>query len=69
MPSICPKDCKPCIDDLCRGSGTCMRTGTEMWEQCSICHQVYSEEYGVECACDPDDDYADDDDPTEAGAQ
>ena len=61
--SICPKDGKPCVDDLCRGSGVCMRTGMEMWETCPMCHRVFSDEFDIRCACEPDyepDDYGDD---------
>lgn len=60
MSAICPKDGKSCCDDLCRGSGTCLLTGTEMWDQCPRCHGIYSDEFGVECACEPEyDDYDD----------
>lgn len=52
MSTICPKDGKSCIDDVCRGSGVCGITGHEMWDQCDRCHGVYSEELGVDCACD-----------------
>jgi len=61
MPSICPKDFKSCPDDLCRGSGTCMRTGSELLELCAVCHHVYSPEYDIDCACEPDDEYREDD--------
>jgi hypothetical protein len=60
MGNICPKEGKSCIDDLCRGSGICGLTGHEMWDQCQKCHGIYSDEWGVECACEPDyDDYDD----------
>lgn len=61
MATICPKDSKPCIDDICRGSGICGMTGLEMWDQCDRCHALYSYEFGVECECDRD--YDDDDEP------
>jgi hypothetical protein len=60
MATICPKDGKGCIDDMCRGSGVCGITGMEMWDICDRCHGVYSSEFDVECACEPDDDYEDD---------
>jgi hypothetical protein len=59
MATVCPKDGKACIDDMCRGSGVCGITGAEMWDRCSSCHGVYSYELGVECACEPSDDYDD----------
>ena len=64
MSLICPNDGKPCIDDLCRGSGVCALTGTELWDQCHRCHGAYSHDYGVECECEletDDEPEADDD--------
>ena len=60
MPTICPKDGKECVDDLCRGTGVCAITGGEMWDRCSRCHAVYSEEFGVDCDCEPCDEYDED---------
>ena len=60
MATICPKDGKPCIDDVCRGSGVCGITGNDMWEECPHCHGIYSTEFGVDCACEPCDDYDED---------
>jgi len=34
-----------------------MVTGSELWERCDRCHQVYSSEFSVDCACEPDYDY------------
>lgn len=51
MSTICPKDGKPCIDDVCRGCGICAITGTELWDQCPHCHGVYLAEFGVDCCC------------------
>lgn len=53
---VCPVDMKPCIDDLCRGSG-CLLGGGDMWEVCDFCHQPFSLEAGIECDCPPGDDY------------
>lgn len=60
MATICPKDGKGCIDDVCRGSGVCGITGHDMWDECPRCHGIYASEFGVECACEPDD-YIEDD--------
>lgn len=57
--TICPRDGRVCIDDLCRGCGICALTGSELWDQCDRCGGIYSNEFGVECACEPDDDYGD----------
>lgn len=54
MSTICPKDGRPCPDDLCVGSGTCLQTGGITFDQCARCHMTYSQEYGVECACESD---------------
>lgn len=62
MATICPKDGKACIDDVCRGSGVCGITGADMWDHCDRCHGVYSQEFDVSCACDRDDSYEDEDD-------
>lgn len=62
MAAVCPKDGKSCIDDLCRGSGVCGITGQDMWDECPRCHGVYSTEFGVDCACEPWDDYDEEDD-------
>ncbi len=55
MGSICPKDLTACPDDLCRGGGTCLQTGDELWERCDVCGKVYSREWDIECACQPND--------------
>lgn len=59
MARICPKDFMVCCDDLCRGSGTCIRTGDDMMEECPRCHQPISREFNIECSCPPE--YEDDD--------
>jgi hypothetical protein len=58
---ICPKDFKPCCDDICYGGG-CIHTGESMLRQCTGCNEYVSEDGGDECSCEPDydDDYADD---------
>lgn len=61
MASICPKDLKPCPDDLCRGSGTCVITRGELLERCGHCGQAYSRDYSIDCACDYDDSDDDED--------
>jgi hypothetical protein len=55
---ICPKDCQICIDDLCRGSGVCLRTGDDMLDTCDRCGQVCGPDFS--CGCPPDDPRDDD---------
>ena len=45
---ICPKDFKPCCDDLC-GGGRCLRTGHDTLERCHACGQIFSAD--VDCDC------------------
>ena len=45
---ICPKDFKPCCDDLC-GGGRCLRTGHDTLERCHACGQIYSAD--IDCDC------------------
>lgn len=54
MSTICRKDGRACPDDVCIGSGTCLRTGTAVLERCMSCGEVYDPEYGVDCACEPE---------------
>jgi hypothetical protein len=61
MSTICPKDGQPCCDDMCLGSGVCGLTGSELWDYCPLCRTVYSREYDVDCACEPDYDYREED--------
>lgn len=61
MASICPKDMHPCVDDLCRGSGVCLVTQTELLEQCPVCHQPYQYELSIPCGCEPNDNYPNED--------
>lgn len=41
---LCPKDYKPCCDDLCHGSGCLRMNGYAMLEVCDICHGIIDEE-------------------------
>ena len=55
MACICPKDMKPCPDDLCRGSGYCLQSvygHAELLELCAVCRKPYGEL--VDCDCDED---------------
>ena len=46
---LCPKDYKPCYDDLCRSTGTCFALqGEPMIELCPVCKQ---ETKDCECPC------------------
>ena len=55
--AICPKDMKPCCDDLCYGGGCLALGGYPMLHECSMCGQLVDEENGGECACCDDDEY------------
>lgn len=60
---LCPKDFKPCIDDVCYGAG-CMRMGGyPMYTQCNGCGQPVAMDGSDDdfCTCEPDDDYYEDD--------
>lgn len=67
MASICPRDYKVCIDDLCRGSGTCLN-GNYMLERCCKCGEIYDFDLGLPCSCDSEPGYYDDDEE-DGGAQ
>ena len=54
MARICPKDFKVCVDDLCRGSGVCLRTGDYLLDECPRCHQPVSPD--IDCGCPTEDD-------------
>lgn len=56
--ALCPKDWKPCCDDLCYGAG-CLRTGQPMYERCSGCGNYVAIDWSDDddCTCDYDDDY------------
>lgn len=59
---ICPKDNKPCIDDICYGCGCVQMDGYPMLKICDICHGTIDSEIldlGT-CTCDEDDDFYDD---------
>ena len=48
---LCPKDLKPCVDDLCRGSG-CVLTGEALYEKCHGCGALVSEDDHDDCICE-----------------
>lgn len=52
---LCPKDLKPCIDDLCYGGG-CIFTGEAMYSLCSGCGNYSSDDDDMDCTCPPGDD-------------
>lgn len=57
---LCPKDFRPCCDDLCYGGG-CIYTGEALYERCTGCGNLVSDDDHDECTCEyEDDDYADD---------
>ncbi len=59
--SLCPKDYKPCCDDLCHGFGCLRMDGYPMLETCDVCGGWIDEELDVRtCTCEPSDDYSDD---------
>lgn len=47
MSRVCPKDAKPCCDDLCHSAGCIDMDGDEMIEICDRCRQELDD-----CACD-----------------
>lgn len=55
---LCPKDQKPCWDDLCYGSGCMQMDGYEMLEACAICGGYVDHEFSEcsTCTCDEADD-------------
>jgi len=56
--SLCPKDGKPCCDDLCYAGGCLMMDGYHMLEVCDACGGTIDEvqpECGT-CRCDYCDD-------------
>lgn len=56
---LCPKDMKPCCDDLCYG-GACILTGLAMYRRCFGCGALVSDDDHDSCTCEPD---YDDDEP------
>lgn len=58
--AICPKDLKPCIDDLCRGTMQCFQLdGEPMLIECSGCrHLVAFDGSNTDC-CDCEPEYGD----------
>ena len=59
MSRVCPKDGRPCCDDLCHGSECLQMDGTPMLEICFVCNGTIDSESmdGSTCTCDPDDDF------------
>jgi len=55
----CPKDLKPCIDDLCYGGGCIRMDGAPMYSRCDGCGALISEDDHEDCTCDNE--YYDDD--------
>ena len=49
---FCPKDLKPCIDDLCYGGGCMERNGAEMLYRRSGCKALISEGDMWDCTCE-----------------
>ena len=50
---LCPKDMKPCIDDLCYGGGCIECDGAPMYHLCDGCGQPISDEDFESCTCEP----------------
>jgi hypothetical protein len=51
---VCPKDFKPCIDDLCYGGGCIRMPGYPMIRRCEYCGQLVDDEGDLECDCEND---------------
>ena len=49
----CPKDLKPCIDDLCHGGGCIECEGEALYYKCDGCGKLVSEDDNEMCECDP----------------
>lgn len=50
----CPKDLKPCIDDLCHGGGCIECNGEPLYYPCGGCGKLVSEDDGDLCVCEPE---------------
>lgn len=48
----CPKDFRPCCDDLCYGGGCLAMEGAPMLQKCDGCGAFISEEDSDNCTCD-----------------
>ena len=57
---ICPKDGKPCCDDLCYGGGCLELEGAPMLYRCPGCGVLISDEDDLDCTCEPYDYWEDD---------
>lgn len=57
MSYICPKDGRPCCDDLCRSAGCFALNGEDMIEVCDHCTQMVSN-----CECDDEDEWTHEED-------
>lgn len=55
--AICPKDLKPCCDDICYGSGCMLLPGVSMLTHCSGCGQLVSVDGSDDWECECEDDY------------
>ena len=65
--SYCPKDLKPCPDDVCRGSGSCLEIDAPLLKKCPRCGALFDDEV-LFCECPPDDWIPDDDDDDDGQA-
>lgn len=65
MSRYCPSSGVSCLDDVCRGGGTCLETGDDLLDRCDFCGGLYNSDY-LDCPCGrnghPEDDGLDDDD-------
>ena len=52
--AYCPKDLKPCSDDLCYGGGCLVLDGAAMYYPCAGCNKLVSDDDNDMCACDED---------------
>lgn len=50
--SYCPKDFRPCIDDLCYGGGCIEMDGAPMYNKCAGCGKFVSDDDHDNCICD-----------------
>ena len=51
---ICPKDMRPCCDDLCYGGGCLAMDGAPMLYRCDGCGAWISDDDMIDCQCEPE---------------
>ena len=54
--ALCPKDFKPCCDDVCYGAGCILMGGMPMYQRCQGCGEYVAIDGSDndDCVCEPD---------------